>query len=46
MNVTLENLQEYIGLVYKVTLETGIAKSVEAFREGEGERRFASLNGD
>lgn len=33
-NVTLENLQEYTQLVYKVTLETGIAKSVESFREG------------
>jgi hypothetical protein len=34
-NVTLENLQEYIKLVYKVTLETGIAASVESFREGQ-----------
>jgi hypothetical protein len=35
VNVTLDNLREYIELVYKVTLETGITKSVESFREGE-----------
>lgn len=34
INVTLDNLAEYIQLVYKVTLETGISEAVEQFREG------------
>ncbi|KAH8087913.1 hypothetical protein HD553DRAFT_269487 [Filobasidium floriforme] len=34
VNVDLDNLEEYIELVYKVTLQTGIAKSVDSFREG------------
>lgn len=38
MNVDLDNLEEYIELVYKVTLQTGIAKSVESFREGRGRK--------
>ena len=42
MNVDLDNLEEYIELVYKVTLETGIAKSVESFREGR--RRKCRFN--
>lgn len=46
MNVDLDNLEEYIELVYKVTLQTGIAKSVESFREGRGRKcRFNRLTG-
>jgi hypothetical protein len=40
INVDLDNLAEYITLVYKMTLETGIAKSVELFRQGKSLRQL------